>query len=147
MKRTITFYFLVLTILSVYGFSVKSTIQDSQVQEQNKLLAESMKRGEMIYADFCLNCHLPDGSGTADNVPPLAQSDYLLNKRMASIKAIKFGQKGIITVNGKTYNSVMAPMGLDDEEVADVMNYILNSWGNRSEKIVSIEEVKKAAKE
>ncbi len=147
MKRSITLALVVLILLGAYGFSVKSAYQDSNPQEQENTLAQSMQRGEMIYSDFCITCHLPDGSGTAGNVPPLAQSDYLLNQREASIRAVKFGQKGAIIVNGKTYNSIMAPMGLDDEEVADVMNYILNSWGNTSKEMVSVEEVKKQMKE
>ena len=40
----------------------------------------------------------------------------------------------------------MAPLGLDDNEVADVMNYILNSWGNKSDKIVTVKEVKTISK-
>ena len=75
--------------------------------------------------------------------PPLAKSDYLLTKRIESITAIKKGQKGEITVNGVKYNNMMAPLGLDDEEVADVMNYILNSWGNESKEMVTVEEVSK----
>jgi len=32
-------------------------------------------------------------------------------------------------------------MGLSDDEVADVMNYVLNSWGNKSKKMVTLSEV------
>ena len=35
----------------------------------------------------------------------------------------------------------MTPLGLSDEEVADVMNYIMNSWGNTQENMVTVEEV------
>jgi hypothetical protein len=44
-------------------------------------------------------------------------------------------------VNGVKYNNVMTALGLEDEEVADVMNFILNSWGNTSETMVTVEEV------
>lgn len=109
-------------------------------------LKTSMERGKDIYADFCVTCHLPNGEGVENVYPPLAKSDYLLKNREASIKGIKYGQKGEITVNGKTYNNVMAPMGLSDDEVADVMNYINNSWGNKNKKIVTKEEVSKVKK-
>ncbi len=108
---------------------------------QDKSLEESIKRGSDIYADFCINCHLDKGEGVENVFPPLANSDYLMNKRSESIAGVKYGQRGEIVVNGVTYNNIMMPMGLDDEEVADVMNYILNSWGNKSEKIVTPEEV------
>ncbi|MFC4097941.1 c-type cytochrome [Euzebyella saccharophila] len=109
-------------------------------------LEESMLRGEMVYMDFCVTCHLEDGKGVANTFPPLAQSDYLKNNREASIRGIKYGQQGEMVVNGVTYNNVMAPMGLDDSEIADVMNYILNSWGNWSDHFVTTDEVARVEK-
>jgi mono/diheme cytochrome c family protein len=99
-----------------------------------------MKRGKLIYEDFCVVCHMSAGEGVPGAFPPLAGSDYLLQKREASIHAIKYGQQGELVVNGVTYNNIMTPLYLSDEEVADVMNYISNSWGNMAE-FVSIEEV------
>lgn len=108
---------------------------------QDPTLEESMKRGSEIYADFCATCHLEKGEGVANTFPPLAGSDYLKEQREASIQGIKYGQSGELVVNGVTYNGVMTPMGLEDEEVVDVMNFISNSWGNSSDKIVTLEEV------
>lgn len=128
MKTFLAFYSI--TVIFI-GFSI---FQDAS-------LKESMERGSEIYADFCITCHLEKGEGVAHVFPPLAQSDYLLENREASIRGVKYGQQGEIIVNGITYNSAMADLGLEDEEIADVMNYILNSWGNSSDKIVTIEEV------
>ncbi|MDB4439003.1 cytochrome c [bacterium] len=111
--------------------------------QQPDPLSESIERGKEVYGDFCVTCHLSSGKGMPGIFPPLAESDYLLTKRNESIKAIKKGQKGEITVNGVKYNNIMAPLGLDDEEVADVMNFILNSWGNESKEMVTEEEVSK----
>ncbi|MEX0287497.1 MAG: cytochrome c [Flavobacteriaceae bacterium] len=113
---------------------------------QDKALEESIQRGGEIYADFCVTCHLEAGEGVEGTFPPLAKSDYLLNNRKESIKGVKYGQRGPITVNGKLYDNTMMPLGLEDEEVADVMNYILNSWGNSSDKMVTPEEVKNILK-
>ena len=113
---------------------------------QTNALKLSIVRGEEIYADFCMTCHLPNGKGVENIYPPLANSDYLIKNREASIKAIKFGLQGSIVVNGKTYNSVMAALGLSDDEVADVMNYINNSWGNKNDKMVTEAEVSKIKK-
>lgn len=107
---------------------------------QDERLVQSMKRGEEIYQDFCINCHMHEGEGVEGAFPPLAGSDYLLEKREASIHAVKYGQKGDIIVNGKKYNNIMLPLYLSDEEVADVLNYVLNSWGNKGE-FVTVEEV------
>tara|TARA_R110000868_G_scaffold57528_6_gene177573 strand:+ start:1795 stop:2190 length:396 start_codon:yes stop_codon:yes gene_type:complete len=113
---------------------------------QNDALKQSIERGGEIYTDFCMTCHLPNGEGVENVYPPLAKSDYLFNNREASIRGIKYGQQGEIVVNGKTYNSVMVAMGLSDDEVADVMNYITNSWGNKNDKIITEEEVSKIKK-
>ncbi len=108
---------------------------------QDTKLAESIARGEEIYVDFCMQCHLPNGKGTPNVFPPLAGSDWLINKRKESIHSIKYGLNGPIQVNGKPYNSAMTPLGLEDEEIADVMNYIMNSWGNTQKKMVTTQEV------
>lgn len=108
---------------------------------QDKELQESIQRGKDIYTDFCITCHLENGEGVQNTFPPLAQSDYLINDREGSIKGVKYGRMGELVVNGVTYNNTMMPLGLEDEEVADVMNYILNSWGNSSTSMVTVEEV------
>lgn len=108
---------------------------------QEKALKESIERGSEIYADFCVSCHLETGEGVEATFPPLAKSDYLMANRKESIKGVKYGQRGPITVNGKPYDNTMMPLGLEDEEVADVMNYIMNSWGNSGAKMVTTEEV------
>lgn len=134
MKLLIPLYACTVIILSIVLF------QDSE-------LTESMERGNEIYSDFCITCHLSKGEGVPYTFPPLAKSDYLMNNREQSIKTVKYGLQGEITVNGVLYNSGMAAMGLEDEEVADVMNYIANSWGNRYDSIVTEDEVSKVQKE
>lgn len=120
----------ILAILIVFTFF----FQDSDLEK-------SMQRGSEIYMDFCITCHLAKGEGVENTFPPLAKSDYLMKNREASIRGIKYGQQGEIVINGVTYNSAMPSPGLEDDEVADVMNYILNSWGNSSDKIVTLKEV------
>jgi len=114
---------------------------------QNNALDDSIKRGQDIYQDFCVNCHMANGEGVAGSFPPLAKSDFLMKNRKESIKAIKYGMQGEIVVNGQTYNSVMANLGLLESEVADVMNYITNSWGNKNEKAVTVKEVSEVKKQ
>ena len=108
--------------------------------KQEAPLKESIMRGSEIYTDFCMQCHLPNGVGVENLFPPLAKSDYLQDIDK-SIHAIKFGLKGPIKVNGIAYNGNMINQGLDEEEIADVMNYILRSWGNSSDLIITEEKV------
>ncbi|MFK5972279.1 MAG: cytochrome c [Flavobacteriaceae bacterium] len=126
--------FLITYVLAVITFSA-FFFQDSDLEK-------SMQRGSEIYIDFCITCHLSKGEGVEHTFPPLAKSDYLIKNREASIRGVKYGQQGEIIINGVTYNSAMPSPGLEDEEVADVMNYILNSWGNSADKMVSLKEVR-----
>ncbi|WNH11418.1 c-type cytochrome [Thalassobellus suaedae] len=131
--------------MKIFFLSLLATVSLS-CNSQNNALKASVDRGSEIYTDFCISCHLPNGTGVKKIYPPLANSDYLLKNREASIKAIKFGLNGEIIVNNEKYNNVMAALGLSNDEVADVMNYISNSWGNKNDKIVTEEEVSKIKK-
>ncbi len=131
-----------LGIIFCFGILLLSSF----ITDQNSDLEKSKARGKEIYTDFCVTCHRANGEGTAKIFPPLAKSDYLKNQQTESIYAIKYGQKGKITVNGTEYNGMMPAPGLDDEEVADVMNYINHSWGNDYGKMVTVDQVKAVKK-
>ena len=111
-----------------------------------KSKSESIKNGAELYRDFCYRCHGFNGEGQPDLIPPLKSSDYLLNNIDLSIAGLKYGLKGEIIVNGKSYNSYMAYQGLDNDEIADIMNYILNEWGNNSEEFITSARVDKVEK-
>ena len=111
-----------------------------------KSKAESIENGSIIYQDFCIRCHGVDGNGNEGLIPPLKSSDYLLNNIHLSIAGLKYGLKGEITVNGSIYNGYMANQNLQDQEIADVMNYILNEWGNDTEDFITSELVNKITK-
>lgn len=113
---------------------------------QEKTKEESIVAGEEIYQDFCLQCHLTTGVGVSGVFPPLKDSDYLMNNIDKSIAGIKFGLKGEIVVNDEIYDGVMAKQGLDNEEIADVMNYILNQWGNSFDAQITTQQVSEVQK-
>ena len=108
---------------------------------ETAVVSKFQSPGKEIYTDFCMQCHGANGKGDGKNFPPLAGSDWLKTKRNQSIAAVKFGQSGKIVVNKIKYNSSMPAMGLTDQEVADVMNYIMTSWSNKQTKIVTVKEV------
>ena len=108
---------------------------------QGNALATSVEKGAQIYRKNCAVCHSKKGTGRGHRIPPLAQSDYLMKNSVASIKAIKYGMEEKITVNGVVYDKVMTAVDLNDREVADVMNYIMNAWGNRSDILITEDTV------
>ena len=99
--------------------------------------------GKQIYTDFCIQCHMANGEGVPMLFPPLATSDFLKNNRNKSIRAIKYGIEGEIKVNGETYNTAMIAQSLSNMEIANVMNYITNSWGNKNKSLITEAEVSK----
>ncbi|MCU0793836.1 MAG: copper-containing nitrite reductase [Opitutaceae bacterium] len=101
-----------------------------------------MERGKKTYLSSCFACHGQDGKGIPAVFPPLAASDYLKADKDRAIRVILKGLTGPVTVNGKTYNSAMPPQDLTDDQVADVLTYVNNSWGNTFG-TVTVEDVKR----
>jgi nitrite reductase (NO-forming) len=90
----------------------------------------------------CFACHQAEGQGVPNAFPPLAKSDFLNADVDRAIDIVLHGKTGEITVNGKTYNSVMTQQMLSAEEIANVLTYVYNSWGN-SGKVVTKDMVDK----
>lgn len=110
------------------------------------------KGGEQIYAKLCSSCHAPDGRSLATLAPPLAGHAVRMlaaGGRGHLIRIVLNGMSGPIEVSGKSYNAVMTPLRyLKDDQVADVLNHVLTSWGNdallpRDFKFITPEEVRK----
>jgi mono/diheme cytochrome c family protein len=96
--------------------------------------------GILVYKSNCANCHQTKGQGLAALYPPIANSDYLVNKNKV-ICLIRYGQQGKIMVNDKQYNRPMpAHPQLSDLEIAEVVTYIYNQWGNEK-KVTDVKAV------
>ena len=104
---------------------------------------EQVNAGKALFTGTCSVCHQANGEGLKGVFPPLAKSDYIAKDVPRTISTVLRGLTGKVTVNGTEYNSVMPPMNqLNDDEVANILTYVLNSWGNPGGKI-SADEVKK----
>jgi nitrite reductase (NO-forming) len=105
---------------------------------------DQVQAGQALFAGTCSVCHQANGAGLPGVFPPLAKSDYLAADPKRAVEVILRGLSGKVTVNGSDYNSVMPPMTqLNDDEVANILTYVLNSFGNGGGRILT-EEVKKA---
>lgn len=107
-----------------------------------KSFDEQMEFGKKTYMQTCFACHQAEGQGIPNAFPPLAKSDYLNADVNRAIGVVVNGLTGEITVNGEKYNSVMTRQMLSSDEIANVMTYVYNSWGN-SGKVVTKEMVDK----
>ncbi len=85
---------------------------------------------QVAFLTRCADCHRSQGGGMEPSMPPLADSDFLRADPERAIRIIVGGIGGPITVNGRTYEADMPLMALPDQQVADALNYALNSWGN-----------------
>jgi nitrite reductase (NO-forming) len=103
-------------------------------------LEQQVAAGAALYNGTCSVCHQGNGAGLPDVFPPLAKSDYLLSDRKRAIGVVLNGLTGPVTVNGKSFNSVMPPMSqLNDDEIANILTYTLNTWGNAGGRVSAAE--------
>jgi len=87
--------------------------------------------GAEVYLTHCQNCHGGNGEGLSALIPPLTDSVYLKNNKAALPCFVKKGLKGSITVHGKEFNDAMPAGELSSMEIAQVLTYIGNSFGNK----------------
>ena len=87
--------------------------------------------GALVYQQHCQNCHGDNGEGLSALIPPLSDSSYL-RKNLGSLSCyIKNGLKSPITIKGKTFEDAMPANDLSPIEIAEVLTYIGNSFGNK----------------
>lgn len=129
------------------GPGIQSMPTTDEVKESDipaKSFAEQMEFGKQIYGQTCIACHQAEGQGIPNAFPPLAKADYLNADVNRAIEIVLRGKTGEITVNGVKYNSVMTKQMISQEEVANVLTYVYNSWGN-NKTVVTTEMVKKVS--
>ncbi|ULQ53588.1 c-type cytochrome [Flavihumibacter fluvii] len=96
----------------------------------------SMARGKKVYETYCLACHQADGSGVQRMNPPLIRSEYVSGDTKRLINIVLQGLNEEIEIDGDTYSTPMPAQGhLNDREIADVLTYIRNSFGNKGKSI------------
>ncbi len=114
--------------------AASSPAQPTQAQAGQAQPAQlDLSAGEAVYTANCAACHQATGQGVAGAFPPLAGHVPVLYNadRSYLINLLLYGLQGEIQVQGQTYNGVMpAWQQLSDEDIANVLNYASNAWGN-----------------
>jgi len=107
-------------------------------------LERKIESGQKIFIARCASCHQANGLGIAGQFPPLAESKWATSDPGLISKIIINGLKGEIVVKGQTYGSNpgqnMVAVPIDDLEIANVVTYVRQAWGNEASE-VSEEEV------
>lgn len=156
MKKTTIFLLSFVTVISFSLISCGGGESDEEQTKDSTQVEETttdtpvemdLSAGKKVYVENCMVCHQENGEGVEGTFPPLAKSDYMLEDKLRAVKQAIYGSKEPITVNGVEYpGNVMTVIDLTDDQVRDVVNYVLNSWGNDGG-TVTIEDVKTAKTE
>lgn len=102
----------------------------------------SYSNGSLLYQQRCQNCHGNSGEGLSALIPPLTDSVFLRKNSTQLACITKFGTDRILLVGGKTYAGKMPVTGLAPVDIAQVLTYIKNSFGNK-QGLVTVEQVNK----
>ncbi|MBO2007766.1 cytochrome c [Siccationidurans soli] len=103
--------------------------------------AAVLLKGKSVYTQSCLSCHQADGAGVDGLNPPLGKTDYVLGDKTRLINVLLNGLQGQ-DINGEPYHNVMPSQDyLTDQQMADVLTYVRNSFGNKAS-VVTVAEVK-----
>ena len=118
MKKGIFFLSTVVLAISLQSFN----------QQQ---AAVNMQNGKAVYETYCMSCHQENGNGIEGAFPSLVKTGNLADKNRL-VQIIIKGMRGPVLSKGVQYNGEMAGVDLTDKEVADLVNYIRNTWGNKA---------------
>jgi len=132
--------FLLMPVTLVFT-NKKDSVKSNPIQSS---FQKSKAAGEKVYTKFCISCHQADGGGVPHLTPPLINTSYVLGDKQALINILLNGLKNV-DIDEETYSNPMPPLGgiLKDQQIADVLTYVRNSFGNKAS-AVTVAEVKEA---
>ena len=95
------------------------------------IVFDPIQHGKRVFKKNCQQCHQASGQGIVGVYPPLTRSPWVLGDPDLPIKIVLLGLEGAITVNGVVYNNAMTAQGqLSDRDIAAVLSYVRQAWGN-----------------
>jgi mono/diheme cytochrome c family protein len=127
-----------LTLISIL-FSAAFFLMSQTEPAQNKL-QESVDRGKTIYIQRCFSCHQLNGEGIPGVNPSIVKTKSVLGTAEPLIQMILKGMVAGTEIDGVKYNNAMPPApDMTDAQIADVLTYVRNSFGNRTKMITETE--------
>ncbi|MDX2248884.1 MAG: c-type cytochrome [Bacteroidia bacterium] len=119
----------------------KETPQADSLSANEAIPVERMVAGRQLFLNTCSGCHGSNGEGMKNFAPPLASSEWVTGDKKRLMLLVLHGLEGPLTVGGHLYDKpeilpVMPSFTiLDDKELADILTYIRNAWGNIAEPV------------
>lgn len=136
--------FIILAVLALAGgpaLAQKKPAAKAPAKNAVGVPVALLASGKLVYTQYCLTCHMADGLGVDGMNPPLAKTDYVLGDKTRLTKVLLNGLQGV-EIGGEQYHGVMpAQESLSDAQIAAVLTYVRNSFGNKAS-VVMVGEVK-----
>jgi len=127
-------------MLKLVVVAVVCSISVITMGQKRTELQSSIARGKAVFENTCLACHQADASGVPNLAPPLIKTSFVLGDKTKLINIILNGLKDV-EIDGERYDNPMPAFDyLTDTEVADVLTYVRNNFGNKAG-FVKAEEV------
>ena len=128
--------FILILILSVAGVNAQAI---HHKRSTHKSLTASIADGQKVYVQNCLTCHQAGGGGVPAMNPPLINTTYVLGDKTKLIQIVLNGFNEDVLINGKSFSNSMTPhASLTNQEIADVLTYVRNSFGNKASQVTAL---------
>ena len=125
--------------MKLYSFLLIGLLGHNWLLAQTKKL-DKFEEGKKIYTQYCMGCHQLDGQGIAEMNPPIAKSAWVIGDKKRLINVLLLGLSDPIEMNGETYENPMPAQNmLTDVQIAAVLTYIRNNFGNKASNILPSE--------
>jgi mono/diheme cytochrome c family protein len=123
------------TIVSTFLLVVCNLLLNAQA-----FLKKSIDSGKIVYQKNCLTCHQVNGGGVPKMNPPLINAAFVKGDKKKLIQWVLLGSTEKVPIDGKYYqNNMPAQATLQDQQIADVLTYIRNSFNNKASAITAME--------
>lgn len=130
-------YLMLIFAVSTAALSFSSFREKEVILDQQK--STPMTRGKAIYTQYCLPCHQVDGGGVPNLNPPLIKTSYVLGSKATLVEILTKGFNKGVEVDGDEYTNPMPAQNLTDQQVADVLTFVRNSFGNKASTVNAAE--------
>ncbi len=138
MKKIIIISFLVLPA-TLLLMGLKKDSGNKYLQPEINF-QKSNSAGEKVYKKYCISCHQADAGGVPHLNPPLIQTPYILGDKTRLINIILNGFNEKVEIEGEVFSNPMPPLKiLKDQQIADVLTYVRNNFGNKASAITVAE--------
>jgi mono/diheme cytochrome c family protein len=125
----------------------KKVVAHKTVAKPVAVSPAALDRGKTVYAANCLTCHQANGGGVPNLNPPLTGTKWVKGPKANLIQFVLKGSKGQVVIDDETFHNAMpAQAHLTDEQIADVLTYVRNSFGNKSSAVTPAEVAAARAK-